>query len=137
MRRWHEDYPRTLREWKKHYLDHVEGNVDWGRGNGRDPYEIDCVCDVQKGRFRKRHPFDCGNARCHICHGDKYPRRKKTRHEMLAGMNFREWLADGVHGQQCAAVTPRSYGRFALSPQQAATTGRGFIIGWRATELWR
>ena len=23
------------------------------------------------GRFRKRHPADCGRSRCHVCHGDK------------------------------------------------------------------
>jgi len=25
----------------------------------------------QPGRFRKRSPFDCGNPRCGLCHGDK------------------------------------------------------------------
>jgi hypothetical protein len=95
MRRWHEDYPRTLREWKKHYLDHVESNVYFGREVGRAPYEIDCVCDAQRGRFRKRRAFGCGNTRCQICHGDKYPRREKTRQELLADLKFREGLDGG------------------------------------------
>ena len=95
MRRWHNDYPRTLRQWKKHYLDHVESNVNFGREIGRDPYEIDCACDAQKGRFRKKHAFDCGNTRCRLCHGDKYPRREQNRQELLAELKFREGIAAG------------------------------------------
>jgi hypothetical protein len=69
MKRWHEDFPRTLREWKKHYLQHVENNVNANQARqvGRDPYEI---------------------------HGDKYPRREQTRQELLAELKFREGLAD-------------------------------------------
>ncbi len=95
MRRWHEDYARTLREWRKHYLDHVWNNVNFGREIGRDPYDIDCVCDMQKGRFRKRRAFDCGKTRCQLCHGEKYPRRERTRRELLAELKFREALGEG------------------------------------------
>lgn len=86
MRRWHEDYPRTLREWKKHVLRHVEDYILWGS----DPNAVDCVCEVQKGRFRKKHAFDCGRTQCHVCHGDKYPRRSMTRHEFLAELKLHE-----------------------------------------------
>lgn len=92
MRRWHEDYTRTHREWKKHYLTHVEDNISFGREAGRDAYDIDCACDAQKGRFRKRHAFDCGHTRCWLCHGSKFPRREKTRQELLADLKFREGL---------------------------------------------
>ena len=92
MRRRHEDYPRTLREWKKHYLDHVERNVYFGKEVGRGPYEVNCACDVQRGRFRKRRAFGCGKTRCLLCHGDKYPRREKTRQELFAELRFREGL---------------------------------------------
>lgn len=92
MKRWHEDYPRALREWKRHYREHVESNVFFGREVGEDPYEIECVCDAQQGRFRKRRAFGCGNTRCQLCHGDKYPRREKTRQELLAEMKLREGL---------------------------------------------
>ena len=92
MKRWHEDYPRTLREWKKHHLNHVEKNVYFGREVGRTPFEIDCVWDAQKGRFRKRRAFGCGNTRCQLCHCDKYPRRVKTRQESLAELKFREGI---------------------------------------------
>lgn len=27
--------------------------------------------DCPKGRFRKRHPLDCGRANCKLCHGEK------------------------------------------------------------------
>jgi hypothetical protein len=31
---------------------------------------------VEPGRFRKRHPLDCGRARCGLCHSEKlYGRR--------------------------------------------------------------
>jgi hypothetical protein len=48
----------------------------------------------QKGRFRKKHAFDCGNTRCGGCHPDKYPRRKKTRQEKRADLFFTEQLRD-------------------------------------------
>ncbi|MHC5538352.1 hypothetical protein ACYOEI_09000 [Singulisphaera rosea] len=93
MRRWHEEYPQTLREWKKHYLSHVEVNVRSGREIGKDPYEVDCVCDLQRGRFRKGRAFSCKTPRCLICHGEKYPRREPTKQERFADQKLREELA--------------------------------------------
>lgn len=90
MKRWHEEYSRTYREWKKHYLSHVELNLNWCRVPGKSPYEIDCVCDGQKGRFRKMKAFDCGRPHCHICHWDKYPEREKSRQEVLYELKFKE-----------------------------------------------
>jgi hypothetical protein len=112
MRRWHEDYPRTLREWKKHYLDHVESNINFGWEAGRDPYEIDCDCDVQRGRFRKKRAFGCGKARCLLCHADKYPRRERTRQELLAELKFREGHEDGRLAERGAAADPGHGPRF-------------------------
>jgi hypothetical protein len=94
MKRWHADYPRTHREWRRHYLDHVESNVYSAKVIGGDPWQVDCVCDVQKGRFRKRRAFGCNNTRCGWCHGDKYPRRTLTRQEVRAALRFREGLAE-------------------------------------------
>jgi hypothetical protein len=37
----------------------------------------------KKGR-RKRHAGDCGHARCGICHSYKFPKREKTRRELMA-----------------------------------------------------
>ena len=93
MKRWHEDYFRTHREWKKHYLVHVETNIRMSRP-GEDPFQIDCVCDQQKGRFRKVDAWDCGNTRCHMCHGDKFPVRERTRQELRAELKLKEGVKD-------------------------------------------
>jgi hypothetical protein len=90
MKRWHEEYPRTYREWRKHYKSHVESNKDWNRTPGRDPYEVDCVCDHQKGRFRKKDAWDCGHTQCYMCHSDKYPKRYQTYQEWCADLKMKE-----------------------------------------------
>jgi hypothetical protein len=89
MRRWHEDYPRTLREWKRHDLLHVEFNVGSNREIGRDPYQIDCVCDVQRGRFRKGRAYGSKRPRSRW-----FRRRGEARQELLAELRLREWLRD-------------------------------------------
>jgi hypothetical protein len=94
VRRWHADYPITYREWKKHYLGHVESNLNFAREVGKDPHDIDCDCDVQRGRFRKKRAFDCGKTRCRLCHADKYPRRQKARQEVLAELKLQEGVAE-------------------------------------------
>lgn len=99
MRRWHEDEKITRREWKKHRRSHVESNKDsqYGFGFdriGMDPQDVDCECDNQKGRFRKKHAFDCGKVRCHICHGNKYPKREKHEHELRSDEDFKEQLKE-------------------------------------------
>lgn len=95
MKRWHEDYKITLREWKKHRRSHVESNKDSNRGRiGRDPYEVDCECDEQKGRFRKKDAFDCGNPRCNVCHFAKYPKRELHEHEVRSNLDFKEQLRE-------------------------------------------
>jgi hypothetical protein len=92
MKRWHEEYPRTFREWRKHYLFHVESNINWNRALGADPYEVDCVCDRQKGLFRKRRALSCGRARCQLCHGHKYPKRQTTHGEVLSEVKLKEGI---------------------------------------------
>ena len=49
MKRWHEEFPKTYREWNKHHREHVVQN----RTIGRDPNQVDCVCDEQKGVFAR------------------------------------------------------------------------------------
>jgi len=41
------------------------------------------IKSIAKGR-RKRHAGDCGRARCGLCHGYKFPKREKTRTEIMA-----------------------------------------------------
>ena len=53
MKRWHQDLTIARREWRKHRRMHVESNKTRVREVGQDPYEVDCPCDDQIGRFRK------------------------------------------------------------------------------------
>ena len=92
MKRWHEDFSKTHRQWKKHHDEHVKMNLAENRTIGRDPYQVDCICDEQKGRFRKRDARDCGKPRCQLCHGDKFPERRKTFQELLAQRRLKEGI---------------------------------------------
>src|SRR6058998_197652 len=101
MKRWREDMRITYREWTKHRLFHVEDNQNRAVGGGpgrREPgissSVLDCECDEQAGRFRKKDAYDCGNSRCLICHSDKYPRRLATRQEALAKLRLAEQLRE-------------------------------------------
>lgn len=94
MKRWHEEYQRTYREWFKHYRSHVESNKNWVREPGKDPYEVDCLCDQQKGRFRKTDAWDCGNTRCYICHSDKFPVREETHQELFSKLKLKEGIEE-------------------------------------------
>lgn len=117
MKRWHEEYAVTMREWRRHRRGHVETNRTRGQGYGpgqrppgSDPREVGCVCDDQPGRFRKRDAHDCGRARCQLCHGYKVPKRELTRRERLADRVFREqvreWAAGPADEINGAACTP-------------------------------
>jgi hypothetical protein len=94
MKRWHEDFTVSKRQWKKHRKDHVESNKQWVREVGKDPYIVDCDCDEQIGRFRKKDAYDCGNTQCYICHNDKFPKRELTRKEEKSKLSFKEQLKD-------------------------------------------
>lgn len=41
----------------------------WRRFHSR--FGLDDQGQISGGRFRKRHPFDCGVSRCYLCHGEK------------------------------------------------------------------
>jgi hypothetical protein len=94
VKRWHQDYKITLREWKKHRKSHVDSNKNWRNRIGVSAYVVDCECDEQKGRFRKKDAFDCGNTRCGICHNDKFPKRSKHEHELKADLDYKEQLKE-------------------------------------------
>jgi hypothetical protein len=101
MKRWHEEFTITRREWKKHWRIHVESNQDrsvgYGPGRrepGSDPRVVDCPCDAQVGRFRKRDAYDCGRPGCLICHRDKFPRRTPTDQERIGELRFQEQLQE-------------------------------------------
>ncbi len=95
MKRWHEDYRITLREWRKHRRTHVESNkAGSGQRVGLDPQVVDCECDEQKGRFRKTDAFDCGNTRCRICHYDKFYSKDNGVKKLRADFEFREQMKE-------------------------------------------
>lgn len=95
MKRWHDDYKITLREWKKHRNLHVQYNMTSASNRiGLSPYEVDCKCDEQKGRFRKIDALDCGHARCYLCHSDKFKKRSKTKKELDFDLKYEESLRE-------------------------------------------
>ena len=95
MKRWHQDYPRALKQWKIKRDQWIRDH--WSEEVNVSPY--DSVSEKiwggdQVGRHRKRKAFDCGNTRCCICHGDKYPVRYSTKQEIIADMDYKEQLKD-------------------------------------------
>jgi hypothetical protein len=107
MKRWHEEMNIARREWQEHRLIHVEFNKMRGVGAGpfqrkagADPRDVDCPCDEQMGRFRKQDAYDCGNPGCLVCHGDKFPRRKPTRQELIAALRFKEQWQELCQGER-------------------------------------
>ena len=94
MKRWHDDFKAVNKTWHTHHESHVESNKDSVIGRvGVSAYEVDCVCDVQKGRFRKINPF-CNKRRCHICKSHKSPKRELTLEEIKSNFDFQEQLSD-------------------------------------------
>jgi len=99
MKRWHEEIRIMYREWREHWLIHVDTNkgrsvgyAPFQRGPGSDPRNVDCPCEEQPGRFRKRDAYDCGMPKCLLCHADKFPRRKLTKQEVIASLRLKEQL---------------------------------------------
>ena len=99
MKRWHQDFTVSKRQWKRHRRMHVDSNKNYSIGFqaqrvGVSAYEVDCECDDQIGRFRKKDAYDCGHTQCFMCHGDKFPKREPTEQEMISEMSFREQLME-------------------------------------------
>lgn len=81
MKRWHEDISKM-----KH---RVRECGRWGNNGYIAPK------NTKLGRFRKRHPFDCGRAKCGICHFDKkydIPTHKDVRDDFDRNEQFKDYL---------------------------------------------
>ena len=97
MRRWHEERDLMLRRWRVEIAKHEY--FLWGRYSLAPipPVscdEDDCHCYRGPGFLRKRKPYDCGRARCGICHLEKhYPGERRRRDEREAFNH--EWEATG------------------------------------------
>jgi hypothetical protein len=61
MKRYHEERARIRSE----HRFHLRRVHHWPK----EP--IDCECELQAGRFRKKKALDCGKAACLICHYGK------------------------------------------------------------------
>ena len=90
MKRYQEEKPRIEREWKKFYKQRLEGHSkEW-----LDAHPEHVKQWKQKGRFRKRDAWDCGNTQCYLCHYDKFPKRETTHQERQADLKFKEGRAE-------------------------------------------
>ncbi len=83
MRRWHAETSLT-RERRRRHLRQVH---DWPRK------PVECVCDTQTGRFRKRKALGCGRAHCLLCHRDKIFQVPRPR-DILVELRLQEGLAE-------------------------------------------
>lgn len=87
MKRYHQELPRIRREHHRH----LRWVHNW-------PYEpVDCICDLQAGRFRKRHGIGCNKSRCHICKYEKIyqiPTARTRRMNQRVDADLREWWED-------------------------------------------
>jgi hypothetical protein len=78
MKRNHEEWPRMRRKQRLH-LGLVHG---WPR------QPVDCLCDFQAGRFRKRHALGCQRRNC-FCKA--YKREPSTRDRRLRQEEAAAW----------------------------------------------
>lgn len=83
-RRWHAERDLMLRRWRMEIALHG-GHDGWRLEEFARPVELyaplppvydrcdDRICHCFRGAgfFRKRHPLDCGKARCFMCHTGK------------------------------------------------------------------
>lgn len=89
MRRYHVERHITDRNWRNHIRSHQQSNL----ARGVSPDKIDCLCDQQRGRFRKRDAHDCGKTRCFVCHCDKIL-DYKTRQDLRSRDKFKAGLSE-------------------------------------------
>src|SRR5277367_3831569 len=94
MKRWHQEFAIAKRNWQDHQRLHIEENKrNSDRRIGQDPSVVDCECDEQIGRFRKRDAY-CSKTRCSLCKGHKLPKRTQTAQEIMSELSFAEQLKD-------------------------------------------
>jgi hypothetical protein len=99
MRRWHAEKKIAYRNWRNHRRLHIKSNLDnqYPDRIGCDPYEVDCECDNQIGRYRKKDAYDCGKPLCICCHYNKWllnGGHEITRQEIKAHIKLREGIKE-------------------------------------------
>ena len=85
MKRYHEEEGRTRREHRFHLR----------RMHGWPKTPIDCICELQAGRFRKVKALDCGNPDCLVCHYGKVF-SIPTYKDRLQDLKYKDSLAEYV-----------------------------------------
>lgn len=92
MRRWHAPRERTimLRRWRLELANHgYEYGWPYPHCSPAPPGAaagVDCHCARGIGTMRKQRPYGCGNARCCVCHREKFvepKRRAATRRKAI------------------------------------------------------
>jgi hypothetical protein len=83
MKRYHEERARIRSEHRFHlrYVHH------WPK----EP--VDCECELQAGRFRKKKALDCGKTACLLCHYEKIF-RLASHQDHLRLLKAKDSLAD-------------------------------------------
>jgi hypothetical protein len=96
MYRWHKD--RQVMARRQKLWDSVNESFDLGNVRIRKFFPRK---ERTLGRFFKKKPFDCGRARCGICHWDKFPRRR-LRDEQRSFLNTKEQIKELNEEDYCS-----------------------------------
>lgn len=83
MKRYHQEMERTTRA----HRFHLRRMHHW------PDHQVNCDRELQRGRFRKRKPLDCGRARCLLCHFEKLFRIPSIK-DRIQQMQLAESLRD-------------------------------------------
>lgn len=79
MRRWHSAADQRVMKARKKFWHSTENDKWW--------YRRHLGSERSLGRFRDRHPLDCGG-RCYLCHYEKLLYKGKRRQEKHAEIRF-------------------------------------------------
>lgn len=93
MKRWHEEFPRTYRQWRERHAQRIENYLEGVSSLWRERFVRIRERDRQVGRFRKTNHWSCSR-RCPYCHRGKYPTRTATYQEWCAQQKLTEGIAE-------------------------------------------
>ncbi len=89
MKRYQQDLVRT----KRVHQAHLRLTHGWPRK------AVDCVCELQAGRFRKRKALGCRRSRCLVCHYEKVLGIASVK-DRVREYRFKESLRDYAEGKE-------------------------------------
>ncbi|HKX17158.1 MAG TPA: hypothetical protein VJT33_04015 [bacterium] len=112
MRRWHDELPLLLHRWREELRKHDLDPAPYLGAYTRGIRICSTVCDCEKGPgvLRKRHPGDCGRARCGLCHWSKVHRIPARRHRLRYAFQFEEAAeTDGILAIHAGRLEPDAF----------------------------